>query len=79
MSDYIESNGRIFNDELERMLKEVAVAFFKVLSQYLSGETEENHEKPIKIAAVLPKSQMEHLTNTSRQCYRYTKLFGHFT
>jgi hypothetical protein len=33
------------NDELERIWKEAAVPSFKVLSQHLLGETEENHEK----------------------------------
>jgi hypothetical protein len=32
----------IVNDELERMWKEVAVAYFKVLSYHLLGGTEEN-------------------------------------
>jgi hypothetical protein len=30
----------------------VAMAQFKVLFQHLSGETEENHENPIRIAAL---------------------------
>jgi hypothetical protein len=38
------------NNELRRLWKEMAVACFKIVSQYLSG-AEENHEKPIKIAA----------------------------
>jgi hypothetical protein len=32
------------NNELERMLKEVVEAKFKVLSWYLSGGTKETHE-----------------------------------
>jgi hypothetical protein len=31
------------NDKLERIWKEAAVAYFKDLSRYLPGETEENH------------------------------------
>jgi hypothetical protein len=34
------------NNELERILKEVVVAQFKVLSRNLSGGIEKNYEKP---------------------------------
>jgi hypothetical protein len=30
--------------ELQRIRKEVVVAYFKVLCQYLPGDTDENHE-----------------------------------
>jgi hypothetical protein len=36
----------------ERMWKEAAVAQFKVISWYLPAGTEENHEKPVKIAGL---------------------------
>jgi hypothetical protein len=36
--------GYFLNNELEKIWKEAGVASFKVLSQYLPGETEENHE-----------------------------------
>lgn len=32
------------NGELENMLKEVVVVYFKVLSRYLFGRTKNNHE-----------------------------------
>jgi hypothetical protein len=32
------------NDELENMLKEAVVVYFKALSQHFPGGTEENHE-----------------------------------
>jgi hypothetical protein len=32
------------DNEIERMWKEAVVACFKVISQYLPGGTEENHE-----------------------------------
>jgi hypothetical protein len=31
---------------LESMYKEVVIAYFKILSQYLPGGTEENNSKP---------------------------------
>jgi hypothetical protein len=34
------------NDELERMWKEAAMAYFKLLSQQLIGEIEENRKTP---------------------------------
>jgi hypothetical protein len=41
------------NDELERTWKEVVVDYFKVLSRYLLGGTEKNHENPsIRIAGL---------------------------
>jgi hypothetical protein len=36
----------IGDDELERMWKEEVVISFKILSQYLPGNIEENHVKP---------------------------------
>jgi hypothetical protein len=33
-------------DELEMISKETAVAYFKVLSRHLPGETEKYYEKP---------------------------------
>jgi hypothetical protein len=32
------------NDELERVLKEVFMAYFKVLCQHMPGGTEESHK-----------------------------------
>jgi hypothetical protein len=41
---YIVSKSRmIMNDSLERMWKRAVMVYFKVLLQYLPGETEENH------------------------------------
>lgn len=36
--------GQLTNDELERMWKKAVIAYFKVVSQNLSKETEENHK-----------------------------------
>jgi hypothetical protein len=33
------------NNELESTWKEAVLAYFKVLCQYLPGESKENHEK----------------------------------
>jgi hypothetical protein len=38
------NGGIIVNNESERI--------WKALPQYLSGESEENHEKPVRIAAI---------------------------
>jgi hypothetical protein len=39
----VTSNARMtLNDELERMCKELAIVYFKILSQNLLGGTEEN-------------------------------------
>jgi hypothetical protein len=37
------------NDELERTRKEAGVAKVKLLSQHLSGGTEESHENPVSL------------------------------
>jgi hypothetical protein len=34
------------NDELERIYKKAFVAYFRILSQHLSGGTEDNHKQP---------------------------------
>jgi hypothetical protein len=34
------------HDELERIWKEVVVAYFKALPWHISTETEENHKNP---------------------------------
>jgi hypothetical protein len=34
------------NDKFERIWKEVIMAYFKMLSQYLPGGSEENHKNP---------------------------------
>jgi hypothetical protein len=39
------------SNELERMWKEAVVAF-KVLSRQLPGETERNHETPVRIVGL---------------------------
>jgi hypothetical protein len=42
---YVMLNGKMMvNDELERMRKEVVMAYSEVLSQHLSGRSEGNHE-----------------------------------
>jgi hypothetical protein len=48
--DYTASNERMIG---ERMWKEADVAQFKVISWHLPAGTEENHEKPVKIAGLL--------------------------
>ena len=46
-SGYVWSNGRIITEYLlGKLCKEVAVAYFKVISALLSEETEENNDKP---------------------------------
>jgi hypothetical protein len=36
--------GLLMNDELERIWKKAVLVYFKLLSQHLSGGTEEYHE-----------------------------------
>jgi hypothetical protein len=44
-ADYIRSNHYIVvNNELERMWKEAAMAYLKILTRHLPGLTEELHE-----------------------------------
>jgi hypothetical protein len=51
-------NGRvIINDELVKMWKE-DVAYFEVLSQYLSGENDENQEKYQSQDSQLPGQEL---------------------
>jgi hypothetical protein len=46
-SDNVASNDRMISEyELERIWKEAAMTYFKVLSWHLSGGTEENDDKP---------------------------------
>jgi hypothetical protein len=43
---YVTSNIRmIMSDELDTAWKEVAVVYFRVMSQHLPGVIEENHDK----------------------------------
>jgi hypothetical protein len=35
------------NNELERTWKEAVMTYLKIMSQHVSGETEENHETPL--------------------------------
>jgi hypothetical protein len=45
------SNERIVvNNELERTWMEAVMAYFKVLSRYLPGGTEENYKNSVRIA-----------------------------
>jgi hypothetical protein len=44
-------DGR-WNDELERMWKEVVMVCFKVLFQHFTGGSEEFHEKYVRIIGV---------------------------
>jgi hypothetical protein len=47
------------SDELERIWKEVVVAYFKVLSWHLPGGTEKNHKKTsVRIAGLWAKISM---------------------
>jgi hypothetical protein len=42
-----DSNGIPVHGELGRMLKEEAVAYFKIISQHLPSRTEESHDKKL--------------------------------
>jgi hypothetical protein len=53
----------------------------QIISNYLHGGTEENHEPPslIRVAGVLAKIQTKNLMNMSLNHYHYTSLFGYRT
>jgi hypothetical protein len=40
------------NDTFGRVRKEAVMAYFKVLFQHLKGQTEENYNKPVRIAGL---------------------------
>jgi hypothetical protein len=41
-----KTSNRVMNNQLERTWNEAVVSYFEVLSQYLTGKPEENHESP---------------------------------
>jgi hypothetical protein len=43
-----QMEGQLMNNELERMWQEAVIAHFKVLSQNLPQETEENHKNTVR-------------------------------
>jgi hypothetical protein len=45
----------LINNVVESIWKEPVMADFKILSQHLPGEIEENHEKPVRIACLRAK------------------------
>jgi hypothetical protein len=45
---------------------------FRVLSWNLPGKTEENQEKPVRIASNPASMQSEYLSNTNPMCLVYT-------
>jgi hypothetical protein len=49
------------DDEAERMSEEVVVAYLKVLSRHLAGDTEEKHEVPVSI--IRPRQGFEPITS----------------
>lgn len=63
------------NQALEKDWKEAFVASFKVLSWYLSGGSEYNHEKPSnRTVDVSSKILTWHLPNEGPKCYPLGKL-----
>jgi hypothetical protein len=63
----------IVSSKLERILKESAVAKFKLLPRHISGGTEENI-KDLRIVGVTSKIQTGHLPNTSPERHRLSQL-----
>jgi hypothetical protein len=50
------------------MWKKAVVAKFKVLFQYLSGETERNNVKPVRIDGFRAENWTRDLPNTKQEC-----------
>jgi hypothetical protein len=55
--------GWLVNDELERLWKDVVMAYIKVLSWCLLGGTEGNHENPVRVISVLAGIKTRHPPN----------------
>jgi hypothetical protein len=56
------------NSELERVWKEAAVGYVKVLSRNLYGGTEENQEISARIAGLQVDLWKRNLPNTEQEC-----------
>jgi hypothetical protein len=56
------------NDELERVWEEAVVAQLRYYPR-MSAATEKNHENTVMIAVVQAEIRIEHLQNTSLECY----------
>jgi hypothetical protein len=61
------------NGELEKTEKEAVVAKFAVLSQHLSGETEENMKTSVGIASDPADVRTGHLPYTRQKLYRWRR------
>jgi hypothetical protein len=59
--------GLLTNNELERMWKEAIVTWCEVLSRYLSGGTEDDHEEPVEIVYLRTEIRFR------RACFQITK------
>jgi hypothetical protein len=62
--------GRQVNYELERIWKEAAVFYFKVLSRNFHGGTKENHTKKpsVIVAGLRTEIDTQNLPNTKQDC-----------
>jgi hypothetical protein len=74
-SDHKVSNcWVIVNNELERMWKEAAPAYFKVFRWHFPGGTEENQEKSLRIISVSVGIQTGNLPSTIQKRCRMSRL-----
>lgn len=64
------------NNEMEKILKEVAEVQFKVLFWHSPGKTEEDNWKSVMITGVLVKIETEHFLNMSQKLYCLSQLLG---
>jgi len=48
-------NGTTAESELRRIWVEAHITYFKILSQHLPGQTDDNHMKQTKLAVTQPK------------------------
>jgi hypothetical protein len=60
--------GWLMNNHLERIWKEVVMAYLKVLSWHLPGGTEENHEKCVRMANIQAEILTQNLSNMKQEC-----------
>jgi hypothetical protein len=56
-------------NRLERIYKEVVVAYFEMLIWHLPGGTNENFRISVKIVGILADTENWHLQSINQKCY----------
>jgi hypothetical protein len=60
------------DNELEKICKEVVVAYFRTLPQHFRGWTEEDSGTPVSVFGAISEIRTGHLWNGSQDRYRCT-------